>query len=265
MNPQTILFAVLAGLSLLAGPIRAQIAASDDFSYPGGNLNGDNGGTGWSGGWVGSYGTATVAGGQAVVSSTGTDAYRLLAVPQGPGSVAWVRFAGQQFTTAAAGVTNGTFGGLHLFNGGSSVGLIGKAWPGPYRWTLIGGSTQVSMQSTLAASEVYARITTTNGTVTIEVWVNPANPGGIDTVTPDLTDTFAGTGWDRLYLRAGSGEAVNESWNFDDLVVAESLGDLWAMPRPPGPPRLLAYEGFTNYSAPGRLWRAQVLPGVLGR
>jgi len=239
----------LAVLGLLAGPARAQIIASDDFSYPDGNLNGDNGGTGWTGAWIGNtYGTPTVAGGQAVISSSGTDARRILPSFQGPGTVVWLRYDGQQFTSASAGVTNKTFGGLNIVNGGSSVGLIGKAWPGPYRWTLVAGSdVKVSKQSTLSASSLYARITTTN-TMTMDLWVNPANPTIIDKLTPDVTDTFPGNGWDAIYLRAGSGESVTESWKFDNLVIAGSLAGLW-LPTPLGPPRLLAYEGFTNYPA----------------
>ena len=258
-------FIALAALSLALESVRAQIIASDDFSYSDGNLNGDNGGTGWAGPWVGNtYGTPTVAGGQAVINSSGMDAHRVVSVFQGSNRVSWLHFAAQQFTTASTGGTNNTFGGLDIYKGGTELGLIGKAWPGPYRWTLATiGNTQVSTQSTLSASVLYACITTsTTNTMTMDLWINPANPSAIDTVKPDATRTFAGSGWDSIYLRAGSGESVSESWKFDDLVVAGSLADLWGSPPSLSPPLLLAYEGFTNYLAgnlPGQALRGQGL------
>jgi len=233
MKPQTILIAALAGLSLLAGPIRAQIVASDDFSYPDGNLNGDNGGTGWSGGWVGSYGTAMVVGGQVILPGAGCDAFRLLSSTQVAGTVAWVRFSGQLFTDTPGNNADNFWGGLFFFSGGSQVGFIGKNYAGPYDWTLVGGSAHVSTQSVLSASDIYARVvTTTNNNMTIDLWINPANPSIIDTLTPDATDTFAGNGWDRVYLRSGSGDSSQWS-QFENLAIGNTLADVVGNPTLP--------------------------------
>lgn len=235
MNLRKIAAAALVSLSLKAGVAHAQIIASDDFSYPNGNLAGNNQGIGWNAAWIATQGNPTVAGGQVNInSSAGQQTYRELSSFQGPGSVAWVRFAGQQFTTASAGITNNTYGGLDIYNGSSELGLIGKGWPGPYRWTLaINGSTQVSTQSTLSASVLYARITTTETNVMIiDLWVNPADPSIIDTVTPNATKSFTGSGWNRIYLRGGIGTGDTESWKFDNLAIGMTLADVAVPPSP---------------------------------
>ena len=77
----------LAGLSLLADPPDGPIIASDDLSCPDGNLNGGHR-LGWCLDFGNGYGIPTVAGGQAVINSSGTDAHRVLSSFQGPGTVA---------------------------------------------------------------------------------------------------------------------------------------------------------------------------------
>ena len=234
MKATYVLLVALAGINLIAGAARAQIIAADNYNYANGNLDGDDGGAGWSGAWNGhTYGTPTVAGDQAIINALGTDAHRSLASAQGAGTVAWLRFTAQQSTTASSGITNNTFGGLDIFHGGTEVGLIGKAWPGPYRWTLVaGGSSQISTQSTLSASVLYACITTSaTNTMTINLWINPANPSSLATVKPDATQTFAGSGWDTIYLRADAGVSVTESWAFGSLAVGATLADV-AAPAP---------------------------------
>ncbi len=245
--------ALLASIAVAMGlttTMRASTVASESFNYSNGNLAGQNGGTGWSDAWASDQGTPTVVSQQANInSSAGTQAERSIPF-QGAGTTNWMRFAAQQFTTASAGVTNNTYGGFGLFNGGTELGLIGKAWPGPYRWSVaLLNTNTLTTNSTLSPSVVYVRLVEGGfGTnLTVDVWINPTNPASIDTVTPDVSHGFPASGWDTIKLRGGVGVSVTESWKFGAIAIANSLADVAVPPAPvisSQPASITTYPGF---------------------
>ncbi len=255
MEPKITQLAAALALALTAAKVHAAIIATENFDYPNGPLVGDNGGTGWTTAWTGVQGTPTVSGGQAIINSaSGQQAERSLPA-QGAGSVVSDPISARQFTTAAAGVTNDTYGGFWFYYGTTQLGGIGKSWPGPYRWSLAYLSTgPVGIQTTLASSVIYSEVTTTGYGMTVNTWINPTNPAIIAMLNPDLTYTFSGTGWDTIMLRGGTdGSVASESWSFTNIIIANNPTNIGVLPPPP-PPQLSNSQINVTFNGDGSIY-----------
>lgn len=69
---------VLLGLAALGGRLSAQtpvLRSEDTFDYPAGSIEGQDGGTGWSGAWTMPYGASNGAGGPLAVDASGAVVY----------------------------------------------------------------------------------------------------------------------------------------------------------------------------------------------
>src|SRR5262249_34541476 len=127
---RTLVVAALLGSLLAAREARAALLASEPFGYAPGGLNGQSGGSGWTGGWgtgqpnvvvvpaaalasgAGGTGGALFFDGSKAVGGTGARILRALAVA--PGSAAWTagvvestqtKFGGKQLAYGAPGTT----------------------------------------------------------------------------------------------------------------------------------------------------------------
>lgn len=234
MKSKTLCLAICLFTSLSQAD--AAIIASDLFSYANGNLAGNSGGAGWSTTWTNTEGIATVAEGQAIVAATPNQQQaRVLSAGLSGDATIWIRFEAQQFTTLT-GSTN-SYGGLGLYNGTTEQVLIGKAWPGPYEWRAGTGGALVAPVvpvSTLSLTTVLAKITlNATGNDTLDVWLNPADLSSESTLgTAAISRSDADLSFDRVRLRAGSGAGGTESWQFDNLVLATTLGEVASVPEP---------------------------------
>jgi hypothetical protein len=203
--------------------------AADNFGYPDGNLAGQTGGTGWTAEWVNSVGVPTVANGRVQIDSTsGQQAARTVNYQfKADGRVLWMRFASIISSEATTEDTS-TYGGVGFYSGEEEKMLVGKAWGYGYTWALIaGGVNAFSTNSLRTASVVYVRISfAPEGDDQLDMWVNPANPSALESVTPDATRTVADLSFDTVRLRGGMGISVKESWKFDDFALADSLADI---------------------------------------
>lgn len=227
-----IVFAV-AVLPLFSTVGFCDVIATEDFTYATGSpLAGNNGGTGWSAGWVDFAGTpATVEAGVAQLSFTGAGGFassqvsRLLGEAVGDDeSDVWIRATIQK--TASLGISE-SFGGIGFFNGGAEVGLVGNFWPGVAAdaWAAgpNGGQGEIAGELVTTLSDVIAHIDFANGVT--ELWVNPLDDQDIGAAEA----TGSGIGeFDTIVLRAGTGTAGTETWQFDDLQIGTTVGDVGA-------------------------------------
>lgn len=229
-------------------PALAAINAYDGFSTGPGNLNGSNGGFGFSGTWRNTTGNATITspgmtyagmaveGDKTFFDPTGYDAvsYRTLATPRTSvaGTSTWIAFLGQR--------TNGTSGrrflGLSLFNGGDgnaqmvlSVGINHPAASAVWRISSSTGGAS-SSASADTPSLVVARIQwNPSGNETVSLFVNPV-PGTVPS-TPDAQFTTEIPGFDRLRIGAGaqSGSNTETQCIIDELAIADTYGEAVAL------------------------------------
>lgn len=223
------LLSTVAALGLLAGQASASIIVSDNFSYPDGNLADNNGGTGWGSSWANNEGVPTVVNGRVNISATsGQQAMRTIPMQfKGDGSTLWLRFAAIAASDSTDNNTS-TYGGVGFYLGDQELLLIGKTWGHDYVWaTAAGGDNAYSTAPLRTASVVYARLQyVVDSDDKLDIWVNPADPASLESTPPDASRTAADLSFDTIRLRAGSGISVNESWRFDDLVLATSLADV---------------------------------------
>ena len=216
------------------------VIATDDFTYPNRSpLAGNNGGAGWSAGWTDFAGTAaTVEDGAAQLSFTSvggfssSQASRLLGETVGDDETeAWIRATVQK--TVSLGITD-SFGGIGLFNGGAEVGLIGNFWPGVAAdaWGAgpNGGQGEIAGDLVTVSSDVIVRLDFVGGAT--ELWVNPFDDQSLGAAEA----IGAGMGaFDTIVLRAGTSTAGTETWQFDDLRIGTSAGDVGAAVAVPEP------------------------------
>ncbi len=213
---------MLAILAMMSVATFGAIIAEENFDYADGALAGNNGGSGWTGAWTDYDGTApTVVGGVAQLSFSGagwqsSQADRYLNAPL---TSAWIRATVQKTVTAGNGAS---FGCIGLFEGGAERGLIGNFWPGVAvdAWGAgpNGSQGEIAGKLVTTLSDVIVYIDATE----TKLWVNPVDPRNPG--TPDAVGGGIGQ-FDRIILRCGTNDN-SETWQVDNLVIAETLDDV---------------------------------------
>jgi hypothetical protein len=201
------------------------VPAVDDFSYADGALAGNNGGTGWAGPWTDNAGTpATVVGGVAQTSFTGAGSSQIQRDLSSAMSSAWIRATVQK--TATLGISE-SYGGIGLYDGGTERALIGNFWPGvaadAWGAGTNGSQGEIAGELVTTLSDVIVYV---DGTET-KLWVNPADPANLG--VPEATGGGVGQ-FNRIILRCGTSTAGTETWQFDNLIVGETLSDITPPP-----------------------------------
>lgn len=231
--------AAIAALSLVAS---AAVIAVDDFSYPDGNLAGNNGGSGWGAAWATLSGPqATVASGAATFTFASTGAFvasensRALPATIGAGTTTWIRINGQ---LTVNGFVSQSFGGIGLYADTTERALLGKDWPGANNWTIkahnnFGGGTQVSSSTiplTDGMADVWVKIV--NGPATnddtMSLWVNPADFSSEAALGSALA-SLSGRHLDfnTIRLRGGSSTTGHTAtWTFDNLQITSDFASI---------------------------------------
>jgi hypothetical protein len=216
--------------------------ASEDFTYPDGDLAGNNGGSGWGAAWTTLSGLqATVASGTATFTFASTGDYagsensRALFATIGAGTTTWIRFDGRM---SSNGQVDNSFGGLSLYNGSTESLLIGKNWPGPENWTLTArdsSDTRAVYESTISLTDpgfddIWLKIVKGGGTDddSVSLWINPADTSSESALgTPLVTHTARQLNFDSVRLRGGTDvNGHSETWSFDDIKLGPDFADV---------------------------------------
>jgi hypothetical protein len=245
----------LAAMLLAVPAARAQLIAYDGFAYTAGqSLNGQNGGSGFTGAWTVSGGTVAVQPGSLTptapsnllattgnsISATGStipgDATRALTTPQGAsGTVLWMstvmKGPGSNATSAGGilALTDGSGNGFTIATGTS--GSPGNPPSADWSLTDYFGSTDAS--STIpnsVQSLLVARATFGTSTDVIDLFVNPPLTGTAPT-TADATLTIPHG--PALGILEVNGFSLGSSTNlFDEVRLGGSFADVTPVPEP---------------------------------
>ena len=180
---------VLASIAMFATLSQAIVLVSEDFGYSDGALNGQNGGTGFSGAWTSN---TNVTGGVATGNNVST---RNLAAPAPSTGTLWLSF---DWGFSAQPTGGNSYGGLTFFAGSTERFLIGNTFPfvtGGYDlWQMNNVAPGLSAQTSVTNYPVMktgvARITLGVGaTSTVDLWVGPTGSPVDVTGAPMATST----------------------------------------------------------------------------
>ncbi len=200
--------------------------AADDFSYPDGGLNGQNGGTGFSSAWASSV---NVGGGVVGGNAPSTRSFS----PAFPSSgTLWVSFDWGYNSKPTEG---GSYGGLTFYAGAQERFLIGNTWPGTGHdlWRMSNGGTTSELNYPFMKTAV-AKITLGVGATSIvKLWVGPTG-SPVDVGFPALaTVTTANLeGVDGIRIMGWDGNEVQSA--FDNFVIATTAAGVGAIDNPKG-------------------------------
>jgi hypothetical protein len=220
----------LATLFGSASLSHATVLVSDNFNYPNGGLNLQNGGTGWGGNvWFNTSANVT----NGVAGGTGdSTAKRNFAASLGSTGTIWVSF---DWGNSAAPTENSSYGGLTFYNGTSDGGtesfLIGNTWPGTGHglWRMTGSAATTELNYPGMKTAV-AKLDLAAGTASL--WVgatgSPVDVSGAAMATATGLN-LANLGGVRI-LGADFGGSVSQS--FDNLVIGTDMTDVAAVPEP---------------------------------
>jgi len=208
----------------------AAIIVSEDFSYADGSLNGQNGGTGFSGSWSS---TTNVTGGVSV----GTEpSFRSFSTVFADSGTIWISF---DWGYSAKPSEGNSYGGLTFYEGGFGPGterfLIGNTWPGSGHdlWQMNGNSSPTVELNYPVMQTGVAKITLGTGSnSTVELWVGPTG-SPVDVTGPAMA-TATGrdlAGVDGIRIN-GHDFGFSNPQSFDNLIIGTSITDIDAIPEP---------------------------------
>jgi hypothetical protein len=204
---------------------QAAVIIADDFSYTDGSLNGQNGGTGFSGAWSSN---SNVSGGAAATVGANSTATRSFSSAFASTGTIWISFDWGYDSTPANG---NSYGGLTFYTGGTENFLIGNTWPDPSPhnvWSINGAA--VSSESNVGMKTAVARIQLGTGAAsTVDLWVggtgSPVDVSGAALLTSTGLDL---DGVDGIRILGYSGNGANQG--FDNLVIGTTMADVDAVP-----------------------------------
>jgi hypothetical protein len=241
MHTSKMVFSTAAAIAALSLAASAAVIAVDDFSYPDGNLAGNNGGSGWGAAWTTLPGPqATVASGAATFTFASTGAYvgsensRALSAAIGAGTTTWIRFDGGMSTSPSV---SDSFGGISLYAGTQERALIGKDWPGNDIWAIKGynsANVTTKYDSTIpltgGMADVWVKIVNGAGANddTMSLWVNPADFSS-EAALGTALGTLSGRdlNFDTIRLRGGSATSGHTAtWTYDDLKITNDFASM---------------------------------------
>ena len=247
---------LLAGIAavMIGGSTRAFATpiASESFDYTDGSaLAGQNGGSGWSGGWTAtgtgtgpsvaspglSSSTMDTSGLKASLPNTNVGALRVpTSSPDADGSTVYLSFLARQTSSGTGG-----YSGLSLFSGtGTETLFLGRP-TNAANWGVdpkAGTGAVLSTSPAAAQSLLVARIDfgagTTAGNERVRLYVNPGStePAVADVNLPDKANFT----WDRIRLQAGNGGTAD----WDEVRIGTTFADVVPEPATAG---LLAVAG----------------------
>jgi autotransporter-associated beta strand protein len=209
---------VVACASLIVPAVlsKADVIVAEDFTYADGDLNGQNGGKGFSNVWT----SATkITGGVSIGNGTST---RSLASPFPSSGTLWVSF---DWGFASNPNPQAQFGGLTFFEGETERHLIGDVWDTGV-WGLNGGSATSQVNHGGMKTGVVKITLGAGPTSSVELWVGPT--GSLVDVSGEPMAKATGRdldGVDSIRIMGSSFEAnINQS--FDNLRIGTNVEDV---------------------------------------
>lgn len=267
--PRLLALAAAAWLLASTDAARAQIIAYDGFAYPAGNLNGDNGGTGFAGAWVVSSGTVVVPTGGSLVPAapsstlpeTGNSlsvtpindsvsgvASRILSTPVigTAGSVLWVSavMKGPGMTGLSAQgallVTDGGANGFSITTGATGSGIPPNNPSANSNWSLgdnnTGASEASSTVSDTLQSLLVARVTfSPTGSPAsdrIDLFVNPPLTGSPPATPAASMLVNHAADISTVIVEYASVNGNTTSTLFDEIRLGHTFADVTSVPEP---------------------------------
>ncbi len=236
LRARPVLLAVSAALLCPAVSVHAALIAYEGFDYAVGNLETNNGGTGWSGAWTATGNTVASPGFGVTAGSYPTtgnlldlggnnvgNIRPLTSSPDAPGSTLYLSFI--------ADVDSADYAGLSLFEGGTENLFLGKTFGAPNWGIDIGGTgvnttTPTSTQSLLVFRLDFGGGTTAGDTL-IRMYVNPA--AGTEPIIADASIEKVNFTYDQIRVQAGLGAADGA---FDEIRFGTTYADVVAVPEP---------------------------------
>jgi hypothetical protein len=215
---------------------QAAIIVSEDFSYADGGLNGQNGGTGFNGGWNAS---TNVTGGVSVGTAPST---RLFSTSFASSGTLWLSF---DWAYSAKPTEGGSYGGITFYTGATTGGftegpsgterfLIGNTWPGTGHdlWRMSGSGPTLELNYPSMKTAV-ARITLGAGATSIvELWVGAAgSPVDVSAAAMAAVTNADLAGVDGIRIGGGDFGSDNPQ-SFDNLLIGTTMADVDAIPEP---------------------------------
>ena len=220
----------------LASPI-----AAESFDYTNGSaLAGQNGGTGWSGGWTAGTGTSppsvtspgmssstvTTSGLKTSLANSGVPAFRTpSSSPDADGSTVYISFLAQNTSAQNTG-----YAGLSLISSGNEVLFLGKA-NGAANWGIDtkGAGVVQSGTSTLNPSLLVYRIDFGAASEHVRLYVNPSDSTEPAAASADVPSKSNFT-WDSIRLQAGGGTTAD----WDEVRIGTTYADVVPEPATAG-------------------------------
>jgi hypothetical protein len=250
---------IIASLILIGLPTstRAEPLVYEGFGYsPSSTLNGQSGGTGWSGAWSGStqfvlgsgglgFAGGLPASGNFVMSGAdlgnNKDIGRSLAIPLGaPGSTAYFSFLMRPDGVVGQGFDNGTIG-LILSAGPITsndlfVGKPGNGAQHPYVIESVGGAGQQSSTVVPQAGQTVQLVVRVDFGAAIDTFRLFVNPGALEPATPDaIKSDINMSGIGRIYI-AGPG-----AFSVDEIRIGTTFADVVQQSSVPEPGSIVAW------------------------
>lgn len=239
---------IIAGNGILLSEAKSQLLAYEGFDYAvGNNLNGLNGGSGWSGGWRFRTGFAVT------VSSGSLDVPNLMKT----GNSVTVQANGNQQPSysrrlaAPVGLDDTeVFYSFVLQKTGQSgrfggISLADNAWNGnfpPFNNLFVGGGNNAStygmgrtgggigvdsnLPITADSALLVVRAQYKAGNDRFDLYVNPMLGGNLPATANATLEAFNAPITQQIYLNAAGG------WRYDEIRVGRTFGDVAPVPEP---------------------------------
>ena len=222
-------FAAIIFVSLLGSAVdsQADVLVSENFNgYADGNLNGQNGGVGFSDAW-----SSSVNVGSGLVGGNAPSFRNFTSATFGNSGTLWVSF---DWGYSAKPTENGSYGGLTFYASGGERFLIGNTWPGSGHdvWRMTGAGSTTELNYPLMKTAV-AKITLGAGSSsTVELWIGPTG-APVDVSGPAIATTTTANLEGVNGIRIMGQDFGNVSSAFDNFVIGTTIADVPAFDTPP--------------------------------
>jgi len=242
---------ILSVFSFLAPQSQAALLAYESFNYSSGNLTGQSGGTGWGANWSGGgtnitfqtgsldqvNGSPVTTAGNKAVFQTATASTRTLNTTLGAdGTTAYFSLLMRYDGTSNTGNNNqlDSWGAFTIRNSANTSEI---AFGNDYTNIVVGqggGSSNKTLGGTFVGNTTYHMVLKVNfnaGNDTFSLFVNPtAGSEGAPALTFNNYDL--GNSVNLIGITNGPSTPVGANWQFDEMRVATTWGDIVAIPEP---------------------------------
>lgn len=199
------------------------IIASEYFDYADGPLSGQNGGTGWNGGWTGA---GDVASGEGAPAFNNDASFRQLAntIGHGDGESVYLSFD----INSSIDIFQ-AFAGLSFYGAGTEEVFIGKTFFDLSLGIDVTGLGALPTNGSETSATLVTEILFGAADTTFNLFVDPVNMMTSETLSWTVSTGVLGGSWDAIRLASGGTGDLMAS--FDNIVIATAKQDV-LLPEP---------------------------------